>query len=148
MDTLELGDLLERVEPEDLIEFGMIPEFVGRLPIVCVTRPLDNEALMRVLTEPRNAILRQYQKFFEMENAKLSVTPTAMEAIADIALLKKTGARGLRAIVENLFLDVMFDLPSRSDPRDYRIDADNVRGEKPIAAKARRTGDEELRETA
>jgi ATP-dependent Clp protease ATP-binding subunit ClpX len=151
MSELELGDILERVEPEDLIEFGMIPEFVGRLPVVCVARPLEKQALIRILTEPKNAILRQYQKFFELENARLVVRPDAMEAIAEIALVKKTGARGLRAIVENLLLDVMFELPSRNDPRDYSITPEMVRGTKPITPRARRAksdDEEERRETA
>ena len=155
MSDVELGDILEKVEPEDLVEFGLIPEFVGRLPVHCIARPLGKEALTRILTEPKNAILRQYEKFFEMENARLTVLPPAMEAIAAVALGKKTGARGLRSIVESLFLDVMFDLPSRDDLREYVIDAEQVRGEKPIVPKPRLAPkrdeaepEEDLRETA
>jgi ATP-dependent Clp protease ATP-binding subunit ClpX len=128
----ELGDVLEQVEPEDLIEFGMIPEFVGRLPIVCVVRPLTLEQLMQVLIEPRNAIIKQYEKFFEMENARLSFTEDALKEVAKKAQEKKTGARALRAIIEDLMLDVMFELPSRSDPREYIITAKHVRREEPI----------------
>ena len=125
----ELGDILELVEPEDLIEFGMIPEFVGRLPIVCVARPLTLEQLVSVLTEPRNALIRQYQKFFEMENAHLTFTDGALREIAKRALEKKTGARALRSIIENLMLDVMFDLPSSKESREYTITENVVRGE-------------------
>jgi len=117
-----------------------------------IEAPLTRDQLMKILTEPKNAILKQYQKFFELENARLTLRTDAMEAIAEIALKKKTGARGLRAIIENLLLDVMFELPSRNDPRDYVITDENVRGERPVTAKARRPvkeePGEELRETA
>jgi len=133
MSEQELGDILEMVEPEDLIEFGMIPEFVGRLPVQCVVRPLTEDQLTQVLTEPKNAVLRQYKKFFELENAELEFTEEALREIARKAIVKKTGARGLRQIIENLMLDVMFDLPSRKDPREYVITARQVRGEDSIA---------------
>jgi ATP-dependent Clp protease ATP-binding subunit ClpX len=123
------------VEPEDLIEFGMIPEFVGRLPVQCVVRPLGEEQLCRVLTEPKNALLRQYKRLFEMENARLEFTPEGLRAIAKKAIEKKTGARALRQLVESLMLDVMFDLPSRKDAREYVITDKHVRGEEPIVAK-------------
>lgn len=129
----EMGDILELVEPEDLIEFGMIPEFIGRLPVTCVVRPLTLLQLTAVLTEPKNAVIRQYKKFFQMENAELAFTDRALEEIAKKALEKKTGARALRSILENLMLDVMFDLPSRNDPREYIITDKMVRGEDPIA---------------
>jgi len=135
MDESELGDTLDAVEPEDLIEFGMIPEFVGRLPVQCVVRPLTQAQLVRVLTEPRNAIVRQYKKLFELENARLDFTPDALEEVAKKALEKKTGARGLRQILESKMLDVMFDLPSRKDAREYVITGRNVRGDEPIAPK-------------
>jgi ATP-dependent Clp protease ATP-binding subunit ClpX len=129
---LDYGDLLERVEPEDLIEYGMIPELVGRLPVTSVVRPLSHEQLTRVLTEPKNAIVAQYRRFFEMENATLEFTPEALGEIARKAHEKKTGARALRAIVEDLMLDTMFDLPSRKDPRHYVITDRMVRKESPI----------------
>jgi len=132
MSEQELGDILEMVEPEDLIEFGMIPEFVGRLPVQCVVRPLTEDQLTQVLTEPKNAVLRQYKKFFELENAQLEFTEEALREIARKAIVKKTGARGLRQIIENLMLDVMFDLPSRKDPREYVITARQVCGEDSI----------------
>jgi len=131
-DEKELGDILEMVEPEDLVEFGMIPEFIGRTPIIVVVRPLSLEQLTKILTEPRNAIIRQYQELFKMENAKLEFTEEALCEIAKIALEKKTGARALRAIIENLMLDVMFDLPSRKDPRQYVITKNMVRRKEPI----------------
>ncbi len=136
MDEQELGDILESVEPEDLIEFGMIPEFVGRLPIQCVVRPLTLDQLTRVLTEPKNAVLRQYKKLFEMENARLDFTPEGLREVAKRAVEKKTGARGLRQIIESMMLDVMFELPSRKDPREYMITAGNVRGDEPVVPRA------------
>jgi ATP-dependent Clp protease ATP-binding subunit ClpX len=135
MSEQELGDILEMTEPEDLIEFGMIPEFVGRLPVQCVVRPLSEDQLTQVLTEPKNALLRQYKRLFDMENAKLEFTPEGLRAIARKAIEKKTGARALRGIVEQLMLDVMFELPSRKDAREYVISDRNVRGEEPIVAR-------------
>jgi ATP-dependent Clp protease ATP-binding subunit ClpX len=135
MDEAELGETLARVEPEDLIEFGMIPEFVGRLPVQCVVRPLTKDQLVQVLTEPKNALIRQYKKLFEMENAKLEFTDDALEEVAKKALEKKTGARGLRQIIESLMLDVMFDLPSRKESREYVITGRQIRGEDPITAR-------------
>jgi ATP-dependent Clp protease ATP-binding subunit ClpX len=135
MDEQELGDILEGVEPEDLIEFGMIPEFVGRLPVQCVVRPLSEAQLTQVLTEPKNALIRQYKRLFEMENARLDFTPEALRAIARKAIEKKTGARALRQLVESIMLDVMFELPSRKDAREYVISDRNIRGEDPILAR-------------
>ncbi len=136
MDEKELGDILEMVEPEDLIEFGMIPEFVGRLPVQCVVRPLTEDQLVQVITEPKNAILRQYKRLFELENAKLDFTAEALRVIAKKALEKKTGARGLRQLIEGIMLDIMFELPSRKDPREYLITADNVLGKQPIVPRS------------
>jgi ATP-dependent Clp protease ATP-binding subunit ClpX len=113
----ELSELLAQVTNEDLIKFGMIPEFVGRLPVVVAVGPLDREALMRVLLEPKNALVKQYQKVFRMEGAALEFHREALEAIADIALERGVGARALRAIMEELMLDLMYDLPSRSQKR-------------------------------
>jgi ATP-dependent Clp protease ATP-binding subunit ClpX len=135
MDERELGDTLEKVEPEDLVEFGMIPEFVGRLPVQCVVRPLSEDQLTHVLTEPKNALVRQYKRLFEMENAKLDFTQDALRAIAKKAIEKKTGARALRQLLESLMLDMMYELPSRKDPREYIITDKNVRGEEPVIAR-------------
>ena len=109
------GDLLARVLPEDLIKFGLIPEFVGRLPVVATVDDLDREALVRILEEPKNALIKQYARFFEMDGVSLEFTPDALEAIADQAMLRGTGARGLRAIMEEVLLNTMYDLPSRTD---------------------------------
>jgi ATP-dependent Clp protease ATP-binding subunit ClpX len=111
----DLGRLLSSVLPEDLLKFGLIPEFVGRLPVVGAVHNLDHDALMRILVEPKNALLRQYQKFFQFDDVDLVFTDDALEAVADEALKRGTGARGLRAILEEVLLDVMYDLPSRSD---------------------------------
>lgn len=106
---------LRQVEPEDLVKFGMIPEFIGRLPIEAVLDPLDEEALMAILTEPRNALVKQYQKLLVMDNVQLEFQPDALRAIAQEAYRRKTGARALRSIVEELMLDIMYELPSRKD---------------------------------
>jgi ATP-dependent Clp protease ATP-binding subunit ClpX len=137
MEDLDYAGILERVEPEDLIEYGLIPELVGRLPVVSVVRPLSLEQLAKVLVEPKNAIVRQYRRFFEMENATLEFTPEALQEIAKRAQEKKTGARALRAIIEELMLDVMFDLPERKDPRHYQISDKMVRRETAIEPQAK-----------
>ena len=111
----DVGRLLSSVLPEDLLKFGLIPEFVGRLPVVSAVHNLDHDALMRILIEPKNALLRQYQKFFQFDDVDLVFTDDALESVADEALKRGTGARGLRAILEEVLLDVMYDLPSRSD---------------------------------
>ncbi|HEX5265447.1 MAG TPA: ATP-dependent Clp protease ATP-binding subunit ClpX [Acidimicrobiales bacterium] len=109
------GELLRHVLPEDLLKFGLIPEFVGRLPVIGAVSNLDREALVRILVEPKNALVKQYHRVFELDQVELEMTEDALEAIADQALLRGTGARGLRAILEEVLLDVMYDLPSRSD---------------------------------
>ncbi|MFN0029928.1 MAG: ATP-dependent Clp protease ATP-binding subunit ClpX [Acidimicrobiales bacterium] len=121
------NDLMSHVLPEDLLKFGLIPEFVGRLPVIGAVAPLDNEALIRILVEPKNALVKQYQKFFELEDVELAFTDTALAAVADQALLRGTGARGLRAILEEVLLGVMYDLPSESDAVRVEIDEDHVR---------------------
>jgi ATP-dependent Clp protease ATP-binding subunit ClpX len=108
-------EVLEQVQPGDLIKYGLIPEFVGRLPVIGVLGDLDKDALVKILTEPRNALIKQYQKIFEYENVTLTFTKDALEAIAEQSLLRKIGARGLRLILEDLMLDLMYQLPSRSD---------------------------------
>ncbi len=117
-----LGDLYEHLLPEDLLSFGLIPEFVGRLPVVGAVANLDQEALIRILVEPKNALIKQYQKFFEFENVELEFTPEALAAVADQALARGTGARGLRAILEEVLLSVMYELPSRDDVERCVID--------------------------
>jgi ATP-dependent Clp protease ATP-binding subunit ClpX len=104
-----------QVLPEDLLKFGLIPEFVGRLPVIGAVRSLDEEALVRILVEPKNALVKQFHRVFELDNVELELTEDALEAVAQQALLRGTGARGLRAILEEVLLEVMYDLPSRED---------------------------------
>ena len=127
----ELGALLDRVTSDDILEFGMIPEFVGRLPVICPLMPLDVDALVQIMTEPRNALVKQYRKFFEMEGADLEFTPDALVEIAKRAKLKDTGARGLRSIVEEVMLDIMYELPDRTAKEKGRfvVTPEVVRGE-------------------
>src|SRR5690625_193205 len=120
------ADAFAEVRPADLHKFGLIPEFVGRLPIVTTVSPLDREALIRILTEPRNALVRQYQRMFEIDGVELEFTDDALEAIADLALLRGTGARGLRAIMEEILRETMFDVPSRDDVEKVVITAEVV----------------------
>jgi ATP-dependent Clp protease ATP-binding subunit ClpX len=122
----DTGSLLEQVEPQDLIRFGLIPEFVGRLPVLGTLHELDRPALVQILTQPRNAIARQYQKLFEYENVKLRFTDDAMEAIADMALERKIGARGLRMIIEDLMLELMYTLPGQKKGREYVVTREMV----------------------
>lgn len=109
------ADALKHMEPDDLVKFGMIPEFIGRVPVIAVVDPLDEDALAQILTEPRNALVKQYQKLLKMDNVQLEFKPDAVRAIAKEAYRRKTGARALRSIVEELMLDVMYELPSRKD---------------------------------
>lgn len=118
--------LLRSIEPEDLVKFGLIPEFVGRLPIITLLDTLDEKALVRILTEPKNAIVRQFQKIFSFEDTQLEFSPEALEAIAKKAIARKTGARGLRSIVEQLLLDTMYDLPSQEGVERISISEENV----------------------
>ncbi len=121
------GELFIQVLPEDLLKFGLIPEFVGRLPVIGAVSNLDRDALVQILVEPKNALIKQYRKFFEFEDVELDFTEDALEAVADQALLRGTGARGLRAILEEVLLNTMYDLPGRSDVGKCVIDADTVR---------------------
>ena len=122
----DTGEVFEHCLPEDLIEYGLIPEFIGRLPVVGAVRQLDREMLVRVLTEPKNSLVRQFQRVFELDGVALELTDDALEAVADQALLRGTGARGLRAILEEVLLNVMYDLPGRSDIGRCVIDGDTV----------------------
>ncbi len=133
----ELGKVLHEVTPDDMIEFGMIPEFVGRLPVVCTLAPLDAESLVRILTEPRNAIVKQYQKMFEFEGATLEFTRKALDLVAAKALELETGARALRSVVEELMLDYMYDLPERKHPNRYVVTPAVVRGEEDLLKPAK-----------
>jgi ATP-dependent Clp protease ATP-binding subunit ClpX len=130
-------DILGQVTPEDLIAYGMIPEFVGRLPIIVPLMPLDEDALCRILAEPKNALLKQYQKFFKMEDAELVFTDEALREMARLAMRRNTGARALRAIAENLMLDVMFELPNRPKGYRYTVSAEVVRGEADLFQQAK-----------
>jgi ATP-dependent Clp protease ATP-binding subunit ClpX len=123
----DLADLLLNVLPEDLVRYGLIPEFIGRLPIVSSVEPLDREALVDILTAPRNALTKQYRKFFEFDGVELEFEDDALEAIADLAILRQTGARGLRAILEEVLLNTMYELPSREDVGQCVITVDTVR---------------------
>jgi ATP-dependent Clp protease ATP-binding subunit ClpX len=122
----DIGATLEQLEPGDLIKYGLIPEFVGRLPVIGTLHELDKAALVQILTQPRNAITRQYMKLFEYENVKLRFTDDAMEAIADMALERKIGARGLRMIIEDLMLELMYTLPGQKKGREYVVTREMV----------------------
>ncbi len=120
------SDQFADVMPEDLLKFGMIPEFVGRLPVITSVHNLDRDALIRILTEPRNALVRQYRRLFELDGVDLEFSEDALEAVADQAILRGTGARGLRAILEEVLLSVMYEVPSRKDVERVVITAEAV----------------------
>ena len=132
-DNKNTGQILKELEPEDLLKFGLIPEFIGRLPIVATLDDLHEEALIKILQEPKNALLKQYAKLFEIEGAKLTFTKDSLSAIAKKALVRKTGARGLRSILEDILLETMFELPSQSNISEVVINKDVVDGKiKPL----------------
>ncbi len=124
-----LGELFESVMPDDLTKFGLIPEFIGRLPVVGAVRQLERDALVEILTEPRNALARQYSKIFEFENVELDFTPDALDAIAEEAIKRNTGARGLRAILEETLLETMYDVPGRDDIAKVVVTRESVTGD-------------------
>ena len=129
----DLGELLGKVQPADLLKFGLIPEFVGRLPVIATLGELDEEALIQILQEPKNALIKQYQRLFEMENVHLRFTDGALVAIAKEALERKTGARGLRSIMENAMLDVMYDIPSQDRVKEVVLNEEVItKGTSPI----------------
>jgi ATP-dependent Clp protease ATP-binding subunit ClpX len=128
VDERRTGDILKEVEPEDLLKFGLIPEFIGRVPVIATLDDLDEEALMRILTEPKNALVRQYQRLFEMEDVQLTFAEEAMRTIAKKAIDRKTGARGLRSIMEGILLDTMFELPSLRGVEEVVISSEVVEG--------------------
>ncbi len=123
----DLAGLLRDVLPEDLVRYGLIPEFIGRLPVVSSVEPLDRDALVDILTRPKNALTKQYRRFFEFDGVELEFEQDALEAVADLAILRQTGARGLRAILEEVLLNTMYELPSREDVGRCVISADTVR---------------------
>ncbi|ASA97780.1 MULTISPECIES: ATP-dependent protease ATP-binding subunit ClpX [Anoxybacillus] len=127
---VEEKDLLSKVLPEDLLKFGLIPEFVGRLPVITSLQPLDEDALVDILVKPKNALVKQYEKMLELDDVELEFEEEALREIARRAIERKTGARGLRSIIEGIMLDVMFELPSREDVKKCVITAQTVRGEK------------------
>jgi ATP-dependent Clp protease ATP-binding subunit ClpX len=124
---LDTSESFSETLPEDLIKFGLIPEFIGRLPIVASVTSLDKSALVKILTEPRNALVKQYRKLFEMDGVELEFTEDALDAVADQAILRGTGARGLRAIMEEVLLPVMYDIPSRDDVAKVVVTEQTVR---------------------
>ena len=124
-----MGEILRKIEPEDLLKFGLIPEFVGRVPVLATLEDLDEDALVRILKEPKNALVKQYQRLFEMEDVKLTFADEALKAIAKKAIERKTGARGLRSIMEGILLDTMFDLPGMEGVEEVVISGEVVDGE-------------------
>jgi ATP-dependent Clp protease ATP-binding subunit ClpX len=130
-DDRETGEILRGVEPEDLHKFGLIPEFIGRLPVVASLENLDEDALIQILTQPKNALVKQYQRMFDMENVKLTFSDDALISIAKKAIERKTGARGLRSIMEGILLDTMFDLPSMEGVEEVVISPEAVEGSAP-----------------
>jgi ATP-dependent Clp protease ATP-binding subunit ClpX len=127
------GDILSGVEPTDLVKYGLIPEFIGRLPVLATLEDLDEEALITILTQPKNALIKQYQKLFEMEDTKLEFRESALKEVAKKAISLKTGARGLRSIIENVLMDTMFELPSEPDISEVVVNEDVItKGSKPI----------------
>jgi len=124
---------LQEVEPEDLIKFGLIPELVGRLPVIATLNELDEEALIQILIEPKNALIKQYAKLLDMEGVELEIRPNALRAIAKKAIIRKAGARGLRSILEHALLDIMYDLPSEKNVAKVVIDENTItHGAKPL----------------
>ncbi len=143
-DERRTGETLKSVEPEDLLKFGLIPEFVGRLPVIATLEDLDVDALVKILKEPKNALVKQYQKLFEMEDVALGFTDDALVAVAKKGIERKTGARGLRSILESILLDTMFDLPGMDGVDEVMIDKDVIEGRKEpirVYAEKKKTGD-------
>ncbi|MBA4210758.1 MAG: ATP-dependent Clp protease ATP-binding subunit ClpX [Parvibaculum sp.] len=136
------GDVLKDLEPEDLLKFGLIPEFVGRMPVLATLEDLDEEALVTILTQPKNALVKQYERLFEMENVKLTFSEEALRGVARKAIERKTGARGLRSILESILLDTMFELPTLEGVEEVVISAEVVEGKaRPLYIYAERQGD-------
>ena len=119
------------MQTEDLIKYGLIPEFIGRVPVIATLEELDEPALVKILSEPKNALVKQYQRLFEMEKVKLEFAPGSLEALAKEAIRRKSGARGLRAILESVMLEIMYDIPSRENVREVHIDEEVILRKKP-----------------
>jgi ATP-dependent Clp protease ATP-binding subunit ClpX len=129
----QIGDVLKEVQPEDLLKFGLIPEFIGRLPAIATLNELDERALVEILKKPKNALIKQYKKLFEMENVKLNFTEGALSAVAKEALKRKSGARGLQSILENIMLDIMYEIPSKGNVRECLVNDEVIfKGDGPI----------------
>jgi endopeptidase Clp ATP-binding regulatory subunit (clpX) len=128
VDERRTGDILKEVEPDDLMRFGLIPEFIGRLPVLATLEDLDEEALVKILTEPKNALVKQYKRLFEMENVELTFTDDALSAVARKAITRKTGARGLRSILEGILLETMFELPTFEGVEEVVVNAEVIEG--------------------
>ncbi len=148
-DERRTGDVLREIEPEDLLKFGLIPEFVGRLPVLATLEDLDVESLVEILSKPKNALVKQYQRLFEMEDTRLSFQEDALKAIADKAIARKTGARGLRSIMETILLDTMFELPSLDTVEEVVVDREVVEAKKhPLYVYASEPEEEDLPRSA
>ena len=130
-DARRVGELFKELEPEDLLKFGLIPEFVGRLPVIATLEDLDEDALITILTEPKNALVKQYQRLFEIEDVQLTFTDDALKAIAKRAIERKTGARGLRSILEDILLDTMFELPGQADASEVVVNEEAATSKAP-----------------
>ena len=142
MDDRRMGDILRQVEPEDLLKFGLIPEFIGRLPVIATLEDLDEGALVQILREPKNALLKQYQRLFDMEDVRLTLSDDALNAIAKKAIERKTGARGLRSIMESILLDSMYELPGLKGVEEIVISPEVVDGKaKPLRIYSERAGE-------
>ena len=130
-DDLKIGDILKKLQPEDLVKYGLIPEFVGRLPVIATLEDLDEASLIKILTEPKNALIKQYQTLFKMEKVNLEFRIEALKSIAKLAISRKTGARGLRSILESILMDTMFDLPTHDNLEEVIIGSETVENNKP-----------------
>ena len=147
------AELLRQITPDDLMEFGLIPELVGRLPVTVSVDPLDKEAMIAILTEPKNALQRQFTRMLDLDGVELVFTDDALEAVAEEAMGRKTGARGLRTIIEDTLLDVMYEIPSRTDVVKCVVNGETIRRKtRPLlltqSGRSVSWGDEELRDTA
>jgi ATP-dependent Clp protease ATP-binding subunit ClpX len=144
LDDRQTGEVLKEIEPEDLLKFGLIPEFVGRLPVIATLEDLDEKALMEILTKPKNALVKQYQRLFEMEDVNLSFSDDALKSVSRKAIARKTGARGLRSIMESILLDTMFDLPALHGVEEVVINGEVVEGRaRPLYIYGERRGEAE-----
>ncbi|MEM9677530.1 MAG: AAA family ATPase, partial [Pseudomonadota bacterium] len=148
-DDRQTGELFKELEPEDLLRFGLIPEFVGRIPVLATLEDLDEDALVQILSEPKNALVKQYQRLFDMEDVKLSFQEDALRAIAQKAIVRKTGARGLRSIIEAILLDTMFELPGLDGVEEVVISEEVVGGNtRPLYIYSDREAQQETAESA